>query len=151
MALHLGSADVRVIARNAEAPVFSPDGSRIALLGYPNGNRIGRNKKGLPQNTDLYVKSIGERRLRRLTNTVYRWESKPSWDPSGERLAYARNSTNEVLPFGFSNVVMEINRDGTCGRKLFDPRRESKGPFNASVYGPAWRPGPGREAGRIAC
>ncbi len=39
---------------------------------------------------------------------------------------------------------MAINADGTCLTKVFsDP--------DLTLYGAAWQPGPGREAGPIVC
>jgi hypothetical protein len=39
---------------------------------------------------------------------------------------------------------MQINADGTCPTKLLSSPR-------AKFFAPAWQPGSGREAGRIAC
>jgi len=43
-----------------------------------------------------------------------------------------------------SNAVVEINADGTCLTRLLSIGRGSFG-------GSSWQPGPGREAGAIAC
>ncbi len=78
-------------------------------------------------------------------------ETHPSWDPSGERLAFnsyhiskrpIEEIFNELFPFG--NSIMEVNTDGSCKHKMLSLR-------NGAVGGPVWRPGPGREAGRIEC
>lgn len=148
VAMRLANRQMSVIARGAESPVYSPDGQWIALLAYRSKNVGGRD--GFFLATDLYVKSASRRGLRQLTRTANRWESSPSWEPSGERIAYTQDTTDEILPFGFTNVVMEINRDGTCATKVFD-RARPNGSSAASLYGPAWQPGIGREAGRIPC
>jgi hypothetical protein len=67
----------------------------------------------------------------------------PSWDPSGERLAFTLSRIDDWGPEN-GNKVMTINADGTCLTRVFiDPEM--------TVYGTAWQPGPGREAGRIGC
>jgi hypothetical protein len=40
---------------------------------------------------------------------------------------------------------MEINVDGICSRKILT------GGSGTALYGAAWQPGPGREAGPIVC
>jgi hypothetical protein len=45
---------------------------------------------------------------------------------------------------GLGDAVMEINADGSCATKvLFAPKN--------AFLSPVWQPGPGREAGPIAC
>jgi Tol biopolymer transport system component len=146
VAMHLADRQMSVIAHGAESPVYSPDGQWIALLAYRSKNVGGRD--GFFLATDLYVKSAHRPGLRQLTRTANRWESSPSWDPSGDRVAYTQGTSDELLPFGFTNVVMAINRDGTCANKVFDRARPNG---SSALYGPAWQPGVGREAGRIAC
>jgi nitrogen fixation protein FixH len=71
----------------------------------------------------------------------------PSWDPSGRRIAFTRLGGGGFgglsLPHQ-GNAVMEINADGTCLTRLLSIGR-------GSFSGSSWQPGPGREAGPIAC
>jgi Tol biopolymer transport system component len=135
-----------VIARNATEPVFSPDGSQIAFV-----RPIWRPHRHLPPlafspGGDLFVAASDGSAVRRLTFNPARREESPSWDPSGERLAYAqfpaRRSVTAVL--GYGSAIFEINADGTCRHKLL----AGHGLSHRVV---AWRLGPGREAGRIGC
>lgn len=114
-------------------PVYSPDGSAIALV-----------REGPDEATDLYVLDAGG--LRRLTRSPGRLELFPSWDPSGQRLAYVRFSggNSEAASFGIGDALMQVNADGTC------PTKTLSAP-GTGFYVPAWQPGPGREAGRIDC
>jgi hypothetical protein len=70
----------------------------------------------------------------------------PSWDPSGQRLAFTRT---RVVENGYTepkkgDALMAINADGTCLKRVYsDPE--------TTLYGAAWQPGPGREAGPISC
>lgn len=68
-----------------EMPDWSPDGSRIALGGYDGSG--GRN---------LYVWSIPEQKLRRLTNQRGE-EGYPRWAPDGRRIAYTTDSGIRVI------------------------------------------------------
>jgi Tol biopolymer transport system component len=128
-----GFAKRRVIAREATRPSFSPDGSRIALITHlsrvrPKLGNYGWYRGGL---TVMAADGSGSRTLAR---TSFNQQSPPSWDPSGERLAYTEGTS-----------VLEINTDGSCRRKVFT------GTSTQLFFGPLWRPGPGREAGRIDC
>jgi Tol biopolymer transport system component len=85
----------------------------------------------------------GARRLLRRKGYI----SFPSWDPSGSRLSFTidppAEATGDIEP-EFGNKLMAINANGTCLTKVFsDPE--------TTVYGSAWRPGPGRDAGPISC
>lgn len=143
-----GSGDMRPLAKfPAAEPVYSPDGARIVLVRHsfsdgPIAEAIHR---------DLYVMRADGTGLSRLTRTPWIAETHPSWDPSGERIAF--NSFHisrdpfeaifdEVLPVG--NSIAQINADGSCREKVLSLP-------NAAVFGAKWRPGPGREAGRIDC
>jgi Tol biopolymer transport system component len=117
--------------------VYSPDGSQIALLREPDSPTEG---------ADLYVLDVASGTLRRLTHTRSR-ERFASWDPSGERIAYGRSPHPGVhAPPPNYYEIMQINADGTCQTKVFSAPRAA---FAFSA--PAWQPGPGRGAGRIAC
>jgi Tol biopolymer transport system component len=147
VATDLAEGSDRVLARNAKDPTFSPDGSQIALISFrdhltvPTGDRpaaVG----------ELYVIDTDGSHPRRLTRTPTEGESQPSWDPSGSRIAFVRAPGGGGI--GFANVLMQVNADGSCARRVLGrPGRD--GLTGPGLYGPSWQPGPGREAGPIAC
>ena len=112
-------------------PVYSPDGSEIALF----------REVGDRGNSDLYVLDAASGALRRLTRTPRFFDGFASWDPSGERIAFARFPRGL---FELPSSIIQINADGTCPIKTLSAPR-------TGFLVPAWQPGPGREAGRIAC
>jgi Tol biopolymer transport system component len=122
-----------LLASNATRPAFSPDGSHIALFAYlPRvKHRLGR--YGFYRGGLTVMKADGTD-SRFLARAPFAEQSPPSWDPSAERLAYTEHTS-----------VLEINVDGTCRRKVLTGTNERL------YFGPVWQPGPGREAGRIAC
>ncbi|HEX5762507.1 MAG TPA: hypothetical protein VFY04_05235 [Solirubrobacterales bacterium] len=122
-------------------PVYSPDGSKIAM-----SRRVEEYGDDPGEDLDLYVINADGTGLRRLTRTPGRPELFPSWDPSGERLAYVRLPLvrSDDAPFGYGNALMQINADGTCQTKVAFPRP-------TLFFVPSWQPGPGRGAGRIEC
>jgi Tol biopolymer transport system component len=131
----------------ASEPVFSPDGSQVALVRLSVSRR--RNVRSLHR--DLFLVDASGANVRRLTDTRWIAETQPSWDPSGQRIAFSSFRINrdpfeaffdELLPFG--NSIVQINADGTCRTKLISLR-------DAGTFGPKWQPGQGREAGRIEC
>lgn len=141
-----GRRYVRVLARSASEAVFSPDGSEIALV---RETVAGHQTKLV--NKDLYVVSTDGTLNGAVAPTPHLAETHPSWDPSGQRLAFnsyhisddpSEEFLNEILPFG--NSIMEVNADGSCKQKIVSVK-------NGALRGPAWRPGPGRAAGRIEC
>ncbi len=149
-----GSTASVLVRGSAIEPMFSPDGSRIAFVRGPIREVVRhREHRGGSETTrwivrlgDLYSVRYGGGELRRLTETPKLIETEPSWDPSGQRLAYL-----EVDPFraesGASDLgrrLRAINADGTCGTELLHFA-------NSLLYGPSWQPGPGREAGPISC
>ncbi len=88
---------------------------------------------------------------RPLTHTRWISESHPSWDPSGQRIAFNSFRISKepfdalfdtLLPIG--NSIVQVNSDGSCREKVISVP-------GVGIYGALWRPGPGREAGRIAC
>lgn len=141
VALRLDGSVSRRILDDGSEPVYSPDGSRIALV-----RRIGEFGGNREEEADLFVVNADGTGMRRLTRTPGRFELSPSWDPSGERLAYLGllPARSEEAPFVFRAVVMQVNADGTCPTTVVSARR-------TSFFAPAWQPGPGRGAGRIEC
>lgn len=144
VALKLDGSGSRRLLEDGSSPVYSPDGSQVALV-----RRTVTFGETLVDSNDLYVVDADGSGVRRLTSTPGSFEFAPSWDPSGERLAYVRFSAAGLLGGerpGTGSGVMQINADGTC------PTRAFSGP-GAAFYWSAvtWQLGPGREAGRIEC
>jgi Tol biopolymer transport system component len=135
-----GGISRRILDDGSEA-VYSPDGSKIALV-----RRIDEYGKNPEENTDLFIVNADGTGLHRLTRTPGHVELSPSWDPSGERLAYVRlpRVRSEGAPFGYRIPLMQVNADGSCQTKVVSS-------FRTFFFVPVWQPGPGRGAGRIEC
>lgn len=142
-----GSGGARVLARRASEPAFSPDGSKIALVRHS----IVKHQKVPIAHRDLQVVRVDDMTIQPLTRTHRIGESYPSWDPSGERIAFISSRISEdpiaalfdgLLPFG--NSITQINADGSCRQKILSLK-------GTALFGPVWQPGSGREAGRIEC
>lgn len=151
--IDLSDGAVTVIARRAKEPVYSPDGSRLAFVSYRDRNVA----EGFGEPVlagELYVRPRAGGPPLRLTHTEEWQEAAPSWDPSGERLAYTQSTGDEPFGLGFTNVIKQVNADGSCRQLLFGQvarlTPEEFGP-SVAINGPSWQPGPGREAGPIAC
>lgn len=132
--------------RRGENSVYSPDGSQVALVRWRPLRLL---DGSLTMTSDVYLMTSDGTGLRRLTRTRRRDEVFPSWDPSGERLAFVRfppaiDEINEREEIGVGNVVVQMNADGSCSRRVLSVPR-------TAIYGVTWQPGPGREAGRISC
>lgn len=144
-AVHLETGEVETVLRRAGTPVYSPDGTRFALLRW---RPFKRHDGTRTVTSDLFTIGADGTGLRRLTGTRDQTEAYPSWNPSGERLAFVRylpeTTENEFLEVGVGASVMQMNADGTCPREILEPSIEA-------IYGAAWQPGPGRGAGRIGC
>lgn len=146
VALKLDGSGSTVLAESTGDPVYSPDGTRLALITMGKQRTIESNGgKTTFSPTELAVAAADGSGLTKLTHTR-NLELSPSWDPSGERLAYTllRVSGSEADVLGIGDSIMEINGDGTCRTKVLSVPK-------ASLYGATWQPGPGREAGPIAC
>jgi dipeptidyl aminopeptidase/acylaminoacyl peptidase len=146
VAVELGGGPTTVLARNAEEPVYSPDGSRVAFVRTSHGapSKVSGNRP--PARSDLFAMPVAGGKPAKLVSVKggLAW---PSWDPSGQRIAFTRLGGGSIggLPDPHEgNAVMEINADGTCLTRLLSIGR-------GSLSGSSWQPGPGREAGPIAC
>jgi WD40-like Beta Propeller Repeat len=133
--------------RNGAEPAYSPDGTAIAFVRPHDTGRVtlpvGRDVQG----GDLFVVAADGSRPTRLTFTPSRCEARPSWDPSGERLAFTQlpaKPTPVAQVRGTGSSIVEINADGSCRHRLLFTR-------GLAYREAAWQPGPGREAGRILC
>ncbi len=145
VAIDLRTGHRSLLAREASEPTYSPDGSQVAFIRWKNWRASGRDD-GSPPINELRVTRIGtfpRSRLLLRRRELLLW---PSWDPSGSRLSF---TSSHVVENGYAspeegNKLMAINADGTCLMRVFsDPE--------TTVYGSAWQPGLGREAGPIAC
>jgi Tol biopolymer transport system component len=142
LGMSLLTGATRLLAKKAADAVYSPDGKQIALVSYRDRNGTVRaGHDSTEPASELYVLTVADGSMRRLTRTKDIAERSPSWDPSGQRIAFTlENST-------FSNWIKQMNADGSCATVLLKGKRR----FGSDYSFPAWRPGPGREAGRIAC
>jgi TolB protein len=131
VALNLETGVTTRLLADGLQPIYSPDGSKIALF-----HKVGKRKRN-----DLFVLDTVTGAQRRLTRTPHGYELFASWDPSGERIAFARFRGRH---FEWANSIVQINADGTCETEVLSRKR-------TVFYGPAWQPGPGREAGPIDC
>ncbi len=143
--LWLATGDVELLMGEAQEPMFSPDGSALVLSRESFRGVLFGSGREFEVTSDLYLLDREHLSPRRLTRTPDKYESAPSWDPSGSRLAYVEAPNESPLSiFSFGDAVMEINSDGSCRHELaIYPR--------LAFYGVAWQPGQGREAGRISC
>lgn len=141
VALHLDTGGVTRLRGDGYEPVYSPDGSKIALLREVGKPQSGGEEGGSRRATDLFVLDPANGSLRRLTRTPRKEELFPSWDPSGERIAFTRYRGSH---YEWADAIVQINADGSCEAVVLAKKR-------TVFYGAAWQPGPGREAGRIDC
>lgn len=145
VAVDLRTGRTSLLAREASEPVYSPDGSEVAFIRWKNWRTVWIDD-GSPPIDELRVTRVGtfpRSRLLRRSHKLLAW---PSWDPSGQRLAFIRT---RVVENGYTDpkkgdALMAINADGTCLKKVYTDRE-------TTLYSAAWQPGPGREAGPIAC
>lgn len=150
-ALRLDEGDPHLLVRDAAWPRYSPDGSRIAFLGIQRVGDTACCEKGDGFSVDLYAMDADRSSRTQLTDTPGKAERPASWDPSGERLVYTTKSAPTGEATGeLEAAVMEINADGSCRSRISvsPPRGRER---RLSFLYPAWQPGLGREAGRIAC
>jgi Tol biopolymer transport system component len=138
----------RVLTDLGEEPAFSPEGGRIAFVGYRNATHVEAEENQGYVIGEIYSIGIDGKGLRRLTKNKA-IETAPAWDPSGTRLAYVEAKPDHSgLPglanlFPSGNRIREINADGTCARTI---RSAPK----VALYGVAWRPAVSAD-GPISC
>ena len=131
VALHLDTGGVTRLLVNGLAPVYSPDGTKVALFRNTEERGI----------SDLFVLNLASGSLRQLTHTPHKDELIASWDSSGERIAFVRFRERH---YEWANSIIQMNADGTCETEVLSRKR-------TVFYSVAWQPGTGREAGQIDC
>jgi WD40 repeat protein len=142
--LDLRSGLTTLLADDASEPVFAPDG-KIAMV----RDHFGKSKSGLGEplisSSELLVTSVSGSAPVSILR-VHGGLSWPSWDPSGERLAFTRlyGSGRSFPNPGQRRSIEQVNADGSCRTPLLSLSR-------AFFAGVAWQPGADRGAGRIAC
>jgi len=144
ISVDLATRRTEVLAANAAAPVYAPDGS-VAMVRDRFGPEEGPLEARKLRSSALLVLAPEQDRplpVLRVRGGL-RW---PSWDPSGQRIAFTRlkKTPSGVLPIPRPNSIAAVNADGTC---LTTVAKLTRGSFAGS----AWQPGPDREAGRIVC
>jgi Tol biopolymer transport system component len=160
MEIGLDGKPIRVLARNAYEPIYSPDGRYIAFLRGPlkEVTRHFRRNRGRlrlsARLTDIFVRNASGGGLRRVTHTERAVEEAPRWDPSGQRLAYTEwrpfdygqesAFTQESIGSGFGKTVRVINADGTCPKTILSG-------LTSLHFAAVWQPGVGRAAESTSC
>lgn len=147
--VEVATGQVHTIQVEAREAAFSPDGSRIAFTSFRDRQSV----PGFDQPeavSELYVANADGTGARRLTHAKTQEESRPTWDPSGERIAYIRAPGGIGSAVGLDDKLIETNPDGSCPTVVATPhaRRQAWG---ASLHSPSWIPGEGRGAGPISC
>lgn len=134
-----------LLVKNGLEPAYSPDGKALAFLRLRRTGFLHLIRVPV-YGGDLFVSGADGGGIRRLTFTPDRREAGPSWDPSGERLVFTQRPAKLTFEAqsGTGSSIIEINADGTCRHRLLFT-------YGLSYRDAAWQPGPGREAGRIAC
>jgi Tol biopolymer transport system component len=145
VAVDLRTGHISLLAREAAEPIYSPDESEVAFIRWKNW-RTTWVDDGSPPIDELRVTRVGTFPRSRLLRRSHKLLVRPSWDPSGEQIAFTRT---RVIENGYDDprkgdALMAINADGTCLKRIYsDPE--------TTLYGATWQPGPGREAGPISC
>ncbi len=142
-----------LLVSEAYDAAFSPDGSRLAVIRlrrFPGLKTIhlphGKGTLTLSGKSVVEVQDLATGVVEPIVDGGERAIGALSWDPSGQRLAFTETGSlrNEASLFGIGDTVIEVNPDGSCPTPVLH-----KPGF--AFISPLWRPGPGREAGPIAC
>ena len=107
--------------------VWSPDGTRIAVAGYPwlYGGAQPR-PCCMPSHTDIFVMNADGSGIRKLTHNAL-GNAEPAWSPDGRKIAFGSRSTRNG-----NRDIYVMNADGSGKRNL------TRNP--AQDYHPSWSP-----------
>jgi Tol biopolymer transport system component len=126
-----GANPPRSCRAEAGYPVWSPDGAKIAFVGFEHGE-IATGAAGIAltyDTSEIYVMNADGTDVTRLTSARDEGQvASPSWSPDGTKIAFVRELGGKN---GDIDVYM-MNRDGTGIERLTDHPAEDRGP--------AWSP-----------
>jgi Tol biopolymer transport system component len=111
-----GAGGVPAVIVGHDMPSWSPDGSRIAFVGFRNGD-VG----------DIYTIQPDGRGERRLTTTDAH-EDMPRWSRDGSKIAFVRHTGGAAINFH----IFVMNADGTEQRQVTQT--------GAANFAPTWSP-----------
>jgi TolB protein len=100
-----------------QSPVWSPDGTRMALIANPNNAYAGEGELALANADGSHLHSLGVPEA-----------SSPSWSPDGRQI---------VFTAGQGNAIVVVNADGSRWRQIV-PARHAR--ISGTVGGPSWSP-----------
>lgn len=131
--------DRRLLARDAQSPDWSPDGSRVALVSVRDRNETSCGSNECSIRGEIYFARADGGGLRRLTNNTGD-DGEPRWSPDGARLLFA---STRNFPEGESPELYSMTPAGGCLTWLTNGTPGSSGG--------AWRPGPGPRTDAGGC
>jgi dipeptidyl aminopeptidase/acylaminoacyl peptidase len=85
------------------SPVFSPDGKFLAFT----------SNRGKPEERHIWILTLADRTLRRLTNLSHCMETNPQWSRDGKQIYFLQNS-----PLAPSNLFVAATAGGNEPRQL---------------------------------
>jgi len=87
-------------------PAVSFDGKKIAFYGKYDNRKT----------WSIHIVNIDGSGVKRLTHVKNKWDSSPSWSPSGKTIVFAREYADEKK--GWQEEIWLMNEDGSEQRKI---------------------------------
>jgi Tol biopolymer transport system component len=127
-------SDQRLLARDSEQPVRSPDGRQIAFVSTrDHAAQVPLDEDYTTWIGQIYVMRADGSQQRRLLTTATN-DRAPSWAPGGDVIAFQTTGT-QADSWSYVDLV---NADGSCRRRI--PLAGTG--LSTGYRSPAWRPGP---------